>query len=154
MDSFIKSVQISNETQTNTGSLPRNAPLGSAYVPYQNSKDKTYTQGIGFNKGTLYPSLDLPFKHYVNTGELPSTPKNDLMAMDFALVELGLYLDTHPGDTDAIDMFNAYFNMYLELKRRYEELYGPITSKSHIPGKYYDWIKSPWPWDSAERNEG
>ncbi len=152
MDSFIKSVPTSTDI-TSSGSLPAKAPLGSAYVPFQNSGDKMYKQGVALNRGTLYPSLDFPFKHFVNTGELPPTPKTELMAMDFALGELGLYLDTHPGDTEAVEVFNTYLKMYDELRRRYEQMYGPMTNRSHIPSKYYDWIKSPWPWDPSDSKE-
>lgn len=32
----------------------------------------------------------------------------EIQAIDFVLVELNLYLDTHPNDYDAIEQFNNY----------------------------------------------
>ncbi len=40
--------------------LPENMPLAMAYVPYQ-SWDETYAENTALAKGTIFPSLDLPF---------------------------------------------------------------------------------------------
>ena len=47
-------------------------------------------------RGTLFPGLDLPFMNLVNKPADLSTPLCELMAMDFVIRELNLYLDTHP----------------------------------------------------------
>lgn len=40
--------------------LPENMPLAMAYVPYQ-SWEETYAENTALAKGTIFPSLDLPF---------------------------------------------------------------------------------------------
>ena len=35
----------------------------------------------------------------------------ELMALDFAIDELGLYLDTHPNDSEALELFNSYIKL-------------------------------------------
>lgn len=43
-----------------TGSFPERTPLAMAYVPYQNWEE-TYAENVALAKGTIFPSLDLPF---------------------------------------------------------------------------------------------
>jgi len=41
--------------------FPENTPLAMAYVPMQ-QWGKTYSVEKGFDKGTVFPELDLPFE--------------------------------------------------------------------------------------------
>ncbi|TRZ37711.1 spore coat protein CotJB [Niallia circulans] len=70
-----------------------------------------------------------------------------LQAVDFVLVELTLYLDTHPNDQDAINQFNHYAKERQKFKNLYESNYGPLlqfgNSFSNTP---WDWDEGPWPW--------
>ena len=73
-----------------------------------------------------------------------------LSAIDFTLVELRLFLDTHKDDTDALEMFDKYNKKYKALKKQYEEQYGPLT----LNGKNSDeWTCDPWPWDNSFNKE-
>ncbi|MDF2989302.1 MAG: putative spore-coat protein [Eubacterium sp.] len=71
-----------------------------------------------------------------------------VQAYEFALVEIGLFLDTHPNDRTAL----AYFKQYRELKHRAESEYtrrfGPITM-DHMDNDLstWRWIENPWPWE-------
>ena len=71
----------------------------------------------------------------------------ELRATDFVLVELTLYLDTHPHDQAAIQQFNEFAHYRHQLKLRVEEYYGPLqqygNSYSATP---WNWNDSPWPW--------
>lgn len=42
------------------GRFPKNTPIGMAYVPMQ-QWDETYSIEKGFDRGTIFPELDLPF---------------------------------------------------------------------------------------------
>ena len=42
------------------GRFPEDTPLAMAYVPYQ-SWEETYAENTALAKGTIFPSLDLPF---------------------------------------------------------------------------------------------
>ena len=50
----------------------------------------------------------------------------ELQELDFVLVELTLYLDTHPDDTAAINQFNDFSYKRRVLKQKMEEKYGPL----------------------------
>ena len=70
-----------------------------------------------------------------------------LQACDFVLVELTLYLDTHPNDYEAIEQFNEYAKMRKQLKKRYEKEYGPLQQYGNSYSSYpWNWDDTPWPW--------
>ncbi len=73
-----------------------------------------------------------------------------LSSVQFALVELNLFLDTHPDNQDALKMFNAYKAKYETMLRAYEQKYGPITTGGAKGTVGWDWIKGPWPWESLK----
>ena len=51
----------------------------------------------------------------------------------FALVELQLYLDTHPEDLEAQNDFNSYANALEQLCAEYTETYGPLENYGNSP---------------------
>ena len=136
------------------GILPACAPLANPYVPYQKENAQTYQAGMGLVRGTLYPGLDLPFMGMVNQKEKSSTPLHRLQAMNFAVSELGLYLDTHAEDQDATDLFNQYVEQYADALRQYEKERGSTTQMGAALTGRYDWLEGPWPWDYDANKEG
>ena len=132
-----------------TGCLPACAPLANPYVPFQRENAETYEAPRALIRGTLFPGLDLPFMGLINHTE-KNTPLGELMALGFAMHELGLYLDTHQNDTEALQLFNQYSALYKEGSNAYEAQYGPLQqSQGSVDGKYV-WLKDPWPWDYME----
>ncbi|RWZ60236.1 spore coat protein CotJB [Halobacillus fulvus] len=82
-----------------------------------------------------------------------STPYNryelmeKIQMVDFALVELTLYLDTHPNDQQAIQQFNQLAVESKEYKALYEKQFGPLRQfGASFSGYPWNWIDSPWPW--------
>lgn len=71
-----------------------------------------------------------------------------IAAYAFAAYDWNLYLDTHPQDTEAIKMFQKMTNTAKELKKEYEEKYGPITADMSSDTENWTWIDSPWPWEN------
>lgn len=79
----------------------------------------------------------------------------ELQELEFALVELNLYLDTHPDDEAALRTFSKLSNRYAEARRAYEEQAGPLVNFGHSDpcrqtGPSRDpwrWIEDPWPWE-------
>lgn len=108
-------------------------------------------------KGTLWPVfmtiMKILIKRAVTTDVTQSLPEEyyelllELQELDFVLVELTLYLDTHPDDTAAINQFNDFSYKRRVLKQKMEEKYGPLqqfgNSYSNAP---WEWSKGPWPW--------
>lgn len=71
----------------------------------------------------------------------------ELQAVDFVLVELTLYLDTHPEDFDAINQFNQFAKERRRLKKVVESMYGPLQQYGNSYSGYpWNWNDGPWPW--------
>lgn len=68
-----------------------------------------------------------------------------LSSIGFVLVELRLFLDTHPHDKQGLEMFEKYNKRYTALKAEYEANFGPLTITDK---NTHDWICDPWPWDN------
>lgn len=67
-----------------------------------------------------------------------------LQVLDFALVELNLYLDTHPQDVKAIEQFNQLTYERTKLANQFQELYGPLQiSAAPIPRLHGNGVRVP-----------
>lgn len=124
--------------------------LAIASVPMQPRDSKMYSTSDSLAQGTLFPTLNLPFRLAPNGEVLPVTPLTELQALDFVLLELGLYLDTHADDKEAFKLFQQYTSMVKEGRRIYEEKYGPLTLSMASNGSFYRWVHGPWPWEKGE----
>ena len=71
-----------------------------------------------------------------------------LMAADFAAHETRLYLDTHRGDREALELFQKYRQLYEDGTKEYQRRYGPLQMTG-TEGDAFDWVDDPWPWDAA-----
>ncbi len=129
------------------------APLANPYVPFQEENTPKYDARFGLVRGTLYPGLDLPFMGMVNQKELPQRPIHDLQAMDFALNELALYLDTHPEDEEALNLYRQYQTMLAEGNQKFSTEQRPMTHQMQVQHKHYSWLDDPWPWEYGENKE-
>ena len=72
---------------------------------------------------------------------------NRIAALDFAIVELNLYMDTHPDDSEVHTKLNDYKEKSMQLKNEYHEKFSPLSSKS-IEDNRWGWIADPWPWNN------
>lgn len=131
------------------GKLPgKCAPMVFPYVPMQETNPAVYKQDEALEAGTLFPGLNLPFHRQIQSQNLEkSTPLVELMALDFAITELGLYLDTHKDDKEAFALYSDYVRLYREGKERYEKQYGPLQQANTVQAGSYVWLNNPWPWD-------
>ena len=71
----------------------------------------------------------------------------ELDAVSFSLLDIMLYLDTHPNDPDALEAKRRYAEAASKLRRRYEETNGPLTASASRNDNCWEWIKDPWPWE-------
>lgn len=134
------------------GTLPKEAPLANPYVPYQRQEVKRYEPPKALIRGTLFPGLDLPLMGFVNRQEKPQTCLTNLQQTGFVLQELALYLDTHPGDRNALAQYRMYQTMYRKACEEYERRFGPLSHQSEQDGDY-EWLREPWPWEYAGNRE-
>ncbi|MCC2683160.1 MAG: spore coat protein CotJB [Paenibacillaceae bacterium] len=71
----------------------------------------------------------------------------ELQTADFVLVELSLFLDTHPQDMEALRQFNQFEQKRQQLAAQYELQYGPLLQFGHSFSRYpFQWVETPWPW--------
>lgn len=123
------------------------APLVFPYVPMQENDPARYSNDDALRAGTLFPGLRLPF-HRELESRFPAvnTALSELMALDFAIHELGLYLTTHRNDREALDLYWSYVRLGREGRDRYQAQYGPLMKTDITPGSFR-WLDDPWPWD-------
>ena len=134
----------------NNGTLPSCAGLAVPYVPFQQNNPQKYAQSEALSNGTLFPGLNLPFHLAVDGSSLPATPLAELQALEFVILELGIYLDTHKDDAEAFAMFKQFSAMEKAAKAAYESKYGPITKETAAAGDSYQWLSKPWPWNFSQ----
>lgn len=134
------------------GSLPTCAPLANPYVPFQNSNPQRYAAGRALAKGTIFPGLDLPYRGQSNVEPREAGYLRDLQAVNFAVTELGLYLDTHADDSEAVQLFNQYVEQLEMLRQQAEQSGIALQQTQAAAGGKYTWLDDPWPWD-AETEE-
>ena len=67
--------------------------------------------------------------------------------LDFVATDLGLFLDTHPKDAEAICKYNETVQAAEACRKEYNEHYGPLTGwRCKNPSSCWEWDKNPWPW--------
>ena len=133
------------------GLMPECAPLAVPYVPFQQTGSKRYSQQDALANGTLFPGLNLPFHLKVETGNPAQGHLGELQGLEFVLVELGLYLDTHQEDAEAMELYRQYAAMEQQARTTYEAMHGPITQFATAGSKNWNaWLKDPWPWNYQE----
>jgi len=130
------------------GSLPgKCASMVFPYIPMQGNMPERYGQQEGLAAGTLFPGLHLPFFRAVKARmNCDNDALCELMALGFAVTELGLYLDTHQDDKEALRLYREYAAMAKDGRKRYEAMYGPLRQTA-VPEGAWSWINDPWPWE-------
>ena len=133
------------------GSLPGACgALAFPFVPTQQPNPVRYSRMEARQPGTLFPGLALPFKAAIQARtKMANTALAELMALDFAIDELGLYLVTHAQDQEVLQLYWSYIKLANEGREKYEKRYGPLTQTTLTPEDGYVWLKDPWPWEEG-----
>ncbi|MCR4425369.1 MAG: spore coat protein CotJB [Firmicutes bacterium] len=72
-----------------------------------------------------------------------------LQALEFAAIELNLYLDTHPEDTRALADYNQIAAALIRTRAAYEQAYGPLLNYGQsLSHNRWAWLDEPWPWET------
>ena len=67
----------------------------------------------------------------------------------FAALDLQLYIDTHPDNTEAIHMYNETVRAYQTARQEYENMHGPLYSFVSMSNpERFTWVDCPWPWET------
>ncbi|MGH4050057.1 MAG: spore coat protein CotJB [Clostridium sp.] len=70
-----------------------------------------------------------------------------IVSYEFMKDDLGLYLNTHPMDQEALAKYNYYVMESKGLKEHYEMNYGMLTEHSSLSPYPWQWSNNPWPWE-------
>lgn len=74
----------------------------------------------------------------------------DLMKLiqntSFAVLEMALYLDTHPNSSCALETYHDYHRTFKKAVAIYQEKFGPLTIYGVNDENDWNWVDSPWPW--------
>ena len=114
-----------------------------------NSNLGFYVALDGFSKGNMDSTLYNQFENRVPRKLDEKNPLHLLMAYQFALIDLQLFLDVNPNNKVVKDLFDRYLEQYHNAKKEYESKYGPITLDSNFnKGQTWKWQEK-WPFEGG-----
>lgn len=67
---------------------------------------------------------------------------NEIKELNFSIIDIELYLDTHPEDQKALCLHKGYCRKLKDLKDKYEKVYGSLSI--YCPCNKWRWIEEPW----------
>ena len=70
-------------------------------------------------------------------------------ALRFALIDLALFLDTHPDDADALRLFSEYNRQLAGLEEQYNARIGPLTMRDVGNSDTWTWGETPLPFEGG-----
>ena len=71
-----------------------------------------------------------------------------LYALDFAAIDLALYLNTHPNDRAALAEYNKIIDQAKETRIEYEKHFGPLLSfRCPTSENEWSWLSKYSPWE-------
>lgn len=102
-----------------------------------------------YNMNTEYTMLSNNLENMMNNNDCNDMTREKMLkeikSLQFAIIELALYLDTHPEDERALCLHRKYARELKDLKDKYQKVYGPLTI--NFPCNKWRWIEEPWPWE-------
>ena len=73
----------------------------------------------------------------------------EISEYEFLILELHIYLNSHPYDKKITMKIDQYSQKVEKLKKEFEEKFGPIMQTS-MKSNSWAWIANPWPWENEE----
>ncbi len=76
---------------------------------------------------------------------------HDIGVLSFVVIELSLYLDTHPTDQNALKYFNHYNRLANQARQEYSARFTPLTLSCADTSTCDDWqwALKPMPWEGG-----
>lgn len=120
-------------------------------MDYQN--DNLFNPYQGLVRGNIFKNLYQPYKNEKIYEIKPMNEQakilTDIDALEFAMIDLNLYLDVNPDDQKAIEIYNKYRIENEELLKFYQERFGPLLLNSDVLNNMpWMWDNKPWPWEN------
>lgn len=73
----------------------------------------------------------------------------DIGIICFTVVDLNLYLDTHPFDKQAMEYLNHYARIKTQLMKDFAARYYPLTVETSTDTREWNWVLAPMPWEGG-----
>lgn len=79
---------------------------------------------------------------------------NAIREVSFAVVELNLFLDTHPHNREALMLFKKLCANKEVLVNEYKTKYGPLKACHSSENTPFEWVSenNKWPWERGGEN--
>ena len=74
---------------------------------------------------------------------------HEIGIVSFVLVELTLYLDTHPFDREAMEYFNHYSRIKNQMEKEFSQKFFPLNMSMAESSKEWRWGAAPLPWEGG-----
>lgn len=94
---------------------------------------------------------NMPHTANNNYGKTSNSEREKMLCeigmIDFVIVEMTEYLDTHPDDKEAIDYVSYYIRMKNTMMQDYAEKYEPLSiATANTSQKTWNWVLQEPPW--------
>ena len=121
------------------------------YYPNYPNNMELFNPYEGYLKGNAFKNEYQPYKNYKVAKINISNEKEEMLLnigqYSFMMHDINLYLDVHPNDTVALNMFTDYRNKVNDLITKYERKYGPLSVKGEFNNNTsFAWENTEWPW--------
>lgn len=73
----------------------------------------------------------------------------EISMVDFLLMDMKLYLDTHPKDRNALDYYNHYAKILKQLRDEYADHFGPLFAGQSNCSREWEWSNEPNAWEGV-----
>lgn len=85
--------------------------------------------------------------NFANSGNSPACDEllKAIAEADFFAIDLKLYLDTHPDDERAVEMFREAVKQYKACKAAFEDSFYPLEASSAGKDGEWDWLCGTFP---------
>lgn len=115
-----------------------------------NSTEKLFEPYQGFIRGNMFKNLydDYGPVYDINPMNEQAELLTYLDMFEFAMIDIGLYLDVFPNDKEMVNLYNNLKSEKKKILDKYEKDYNSLSLDSDDLNKMpWDWNKNPWPWE-------
>ncbi len=142
-------MENNNENRTCGCGCNMNQNMDCNYTP------EGINAAFGYNSDTVTDNLNCNCENntnecWNNRDEIREKMMKEIKCLNFAIIELAEYLDTHPDDRKALCLHREYTNELNEIKDKYQRIFGPLTI--YFPCNKWRWLEEPWPWERSDFN--
>jgi len=109
--------------------------------------DDNYNMNSNYNMNNMQNDCECQNENTIDCNEKREMLE-EIKCRNFAIIELSLYLNTHPDDDKALCLHKRYCKELKELKDKYQKVYGPLSI--YFPCNKWRWLEEPWPWEGGK----